>query len=139
MAASTASTPRGQITRRGADALFPLPTWQALAVATFFGLLGAAADTMLSNEVRTLFAVGFSLGAALAVLLVRRPDIVRTIVWLPLIYLVLLLIGAGVSGRHDAVSWLLLAFVFKAPVVLIATGVAIVLGAARLLGTRHQG
>jgi hypothetical protein len=119
---------------RSHGAMFPLSPLRALVVAGVCGAIGAAVDTAVgSYEVRTIFAVGFSIGAALAMLLVERRDMIRTLVWIPLVYVLLLLIGAAISGRSTAVSWFVLAFVFKAPVVLIATATAIVVAGLRAM------
>lgn len=108
----------------------------ALALALALGAAGAVADTLMGQVVRTLFTVGFSAGCLAAVLLVRRERVVHTMVRLPLVYLVLLVVGAAVSGRRDALTWLATAYVFKAPAVLIGTALGAVAGGVRLRATR---
>jgi hypothetical protein len=103
-----------------------------LAVAFVLGAAGAGADTFRGHVVRTLFTVGFTLGSVAAVLLVRRELVWRTLWRLPLTYLVLLVVGAVVSGGTGFVSWLALAYIFKAPAVLIGTAAALVAAALRM-------
>lgn len=119
--------------RQGRDGLLPLNTLSALLLATLCGVIGAAADTAFSNEVRNYFAVGFSIGTALAVWYVRREDTIRTLVWIPLIYVVILFLAGAVHHPGQRYSdWIILAFVFKAPVIFITAAVGILAVIARL-------
>ncbi len=129
---SPSASLRGQ--RHG---FLPLSVPAALMLATGCGVLGAAADTAFSNEVRNFFAVGFSVGTAAALWWVRRTDITRTFVWIPLIYIVILFLAGAVHHPGQRYSdWLVLAVVFKAPVIFITTAVGLVVVAARGLTGR---
>lgn len=122
--------------RRSRGSLLPLSTLGALVVATAGGLIGAAADTAFSVEVRDFFAAGFSIGTAVALWSVRREDQLRTLVWIPLIYVAILLFAGVVHHPGTTyLDWLVLAFVFKAPVIFITAGV----GVATLLVRRLAG
>jgi hypothetical protein len=117
--------------------LLPLSVFSALALATICGVLGAAADTAFSDQVRNYFAAGFSIGTALAIWNVRREDTLRTLVWIPLIYVVILFLAGAVHHPGQRYTdWLVLAFVFKAPVIFITTGVGIIVALLRRLADR---
>jgi hypothetical protein len=129
----------GHVQRAPASSsLFPLGLLPAIALITIAGLAGAALDVILGNEVRLWFGVGFGIGAGVATLIVDRRDIVRTIIAVPLAYSVLLLIGTGISGGSDPLEWLILAIVFKAPVVMIGWSVAVVIGLGRTIAARSR-
>jgi hypothetical protein len=127
----------GHVQRSSAPSMFPMRLTLAVAVVAAFGLAGAAIDVILGNEVRVTFGIGFGIGAAIAALLVDRRDVVRTIIWIPIVYFVLLLIGTGISGNSHPGSWLVLAIVFKAPVVMIGWSVAVVIGIGRAIAARR--
>jgi len=127
----------GHVQRVSGAAPFPFSLLPAIVLVAVFGLLGAAVDVVLGQEVRLYFGIGFGIGCGLAALLVRREDILRTIIWIPLVYFALLLIGTATSGHSHPGSWLVLAVVFKAPVVMIGWGTAVVIGIARKIATRR--
>jgi hypothetical protein len=119
------------------EGLLPLSTASALLLATTCGLLGAAVDTAFSNEVRDYFAAGFSIGTALAIWFVRPGHVMRTLVWIPLIYVVILFLAGAVHHPGQRYSdWLILAFVFKAPVIFITAATGIVTAIVRRLAGR---
>jgi len=130
--AYTPARPRQPVQpQRGATRLTrSLPS--ALAVAFALGAAGAGADTLGGHIVRTLFTVGFTVGSVAAVLLVRRELVWRTLWLLPLTYLALLVVGAVVSGGTGFMSWLALAYIFKAPAVLVGTVAAAIIAALRM-------
>lgn len=128
----------GRVQHAPASSLLPLRLLPAIAIVTAFGLAGAAVDVVLGNEVRLSFGIGFGIGSALAALLVVRRDILRTIIWIPLVYFLLLLIGTGISGNKNPAEWLVLAVVFKAPVVMIGWSVAVVIGIVRAIAARSR-
>jgi hypothetical protein len=128
----------GRVQHAPASPLFPLRLPIAIAIVTVFGLAGAAIDVMVHQEVRLVFGIGFGIGCGLAAMLVRREDVVRTIIWIPIVYFALLLIGTGLSGGNRPVNWLVLAIVFKAPVVVIGWGTAVAIGILRAITARRR-
>lgn len=93
--------------------------------------VGAGADVLAGHAVREFFAIGFAVGCVFAVMRVARIDVWRVVVAAPLLYLAMLVI-AGVATAHGLVAaWLAAAFVFKAPVVLTGTAVAVVAAVLR--------
>jgi hypothetical protein len=127
----------GQVQRAPASPLFPLSLPIAVAIVAVFGIAGAAIDVLAHQEVRLVFAIGFGIGCGIAAILVRREDVVRTVIWIPIVYFALLLIGTGISGGNRPVNWLVLAIVFKAPVVVIGWGAAVAIGILRAIAARR--
>lgn len=109
----------------------------ALVVATGGGVVGAALDAIFLNDVRTLFTVGFSIGTALALWFVRRGEVFRTFVWIPLIYIAILFLAGFVHHPGQTYTdWLILAVVFRAPVIFITTAVGLVVAVLRRIAGR---
>jgi hypothetical protein len=93
---------------------------------------------------RTVFAVLFVIGCALAALLVHREDLKAVIVMPPLVYCVLALVGAAIGQTQVAGSWiktqgleLVSALITGAPVLYTATGAALVIALVRARRARQ--
>ncbi len=110
---------------------------KAGAIAGIGALVGAGLDVASGHAVIALFAAGFAVGCAIAVLTVRREDAFRLVVGVPLAYLALLIVGGLASTGSHMPVWLAEAFITKAPVVLIATAVAAVCALARRVPLRQ--
>lgn len=107
-------------------------------VALLLGLAGGAIDLLTGSGLREGFAVGFVTGCVAAALSVHREDLMASIVMPPLLYVVLAL-GAGIaqgsggSGsflRRQALE-LVNALVIGAPILMAATGAALVVALVR--------
>ena len=110
----------------------------AVAVALALGIAGGAVDVLTGPGLREVFAVSFVAGCALAALTVHREDLVAAVVMPPLVYVVLALIGGAVERTARTGSFLtqqaielVNALVLGAPVLLAATGVALVIALVR--------
>lgn len=110
----------------------------AVGVALGLGLLGGAIDVLTGPGLRAVFAVTFVLGCVLASLLVHREDLVAAVVMPPLIYVVLALLAGGLQASGAGGGWLrqqglelATSLVLGAPVLLAATGLALVVAGAR--------
>ena len=110
----------------------------AVTIALALGFLGAAIDVNTGRGLRTVFALCFVLGSALAALLVHREDLKATVVMPPLTYCVLALIGAALGHTQAAGSFvktegleLVSALILGAPVLYAATGAALVIALVR--------
>jgi hypothetical protein len=110
----------------------------AVTIVLALGILGAAIDVNTGRGLRTVFAIFFVLGSALATMLVHREDLRATVVMPPLTYCVLALIGAGIGQTQLAGSWiktqgmeLVSALILGAPVLYAATGVALLIAVLR--------
>ncbi|MCW2545449.1 MAG: hypothetical protein JWM40_3001 [Frankiales bacterium] len=110
----------------------------AVAIALTLGVIGALIDINTGRGLRTVFALCFIVGSALAALLVHREDLKASVIMPPLTYCVLALIGAGIGHTEAAGSLiktqgleLVSALVIGAPVLYIATGLALVIAAVR--------
>lgn len=117
----------------------------AVAIALALGLAGGAYDVVTGSGLRSVFAVAFVLGCALAALTVHQEDLLAAVIMPPLVYLVLAFLGGvveqtGQTGSFLAQQALEMAnsLILGAPVLLSATGVALVIAGARALRSRRN-
>ena len=103
----------------------------ATALAISVGLLGALLDVARGAPVATLFALGFAIGCAMATAQVRRADILATVVMPPLAFAAMVVTAGILIHTGGLATWLVTAFVIKAPVVWLATAAAALVAAAR--------
>lgn len=110
----------------------------AVALALLLGVVGGAIDVLTGPGLREAFAVCFVAGCALAALTVHREDLVAAVVMPPLVYVVLVLLGGAVERTAVVGSFLtqqalelVNALVLGAPVLLAATGAALVVAVLR--------
>src|SRR3954471_7046595 len=66
----------------------------AVTIALTLGVIGALIDVNTGRGLRTVFALCFIVGSALAAMLVHREDLKASVIMPPLTYCVLALIGA---------------------------------------------
>ena len=110
----------------------------AVLLALALGLLGAVIDVKTGSGLRTLFSVSFVVGSVLAALLVHREDLCAAVSMPPLTYCVLALVGGAVGSTATSGSLLkrqglqvLSDLAVHAPVLFLATGLALVVALAR--------
>lgn len=110
----------------------------AVAVALLLGVVGGAIDVLTGPGLREVFAVSFVTGCLVAALTVHREDLLAAVVMPPLVYVVLALIGGAVERTAQTGSFLtqqaielVNALVIGAPVLLIATGAALLVALLR--------
>jgi hypothetical protein len=110
----------------------------AVTIALVLGFLGAFIDVNTGRGLRTVFAVCFVAGCAIAAFLAHREDLKATVIMPPLVYCVLALIGAALGHTRAAGSFvktqaleLVSSLIVGAPVLYTATGVAFVIALAR--------
>jgi hypothetical protein len=110
----------------------------AVAIALVLGVLGAAFDVKTGHGLRTVFAVCFVGGSALAALLVHRGDLRAAVVIPPFTYCALAVIGGFLGSTKVAGSFvtkegvaLLDALILRAPVLFVATGAALAIALVR--------
>ena len=115
----------------------------AVGVALLLGLAGGAIDVFTGPGLREVFAVSFVLGCVVAALTVHREDLVAAVVMPPLVYVVLALIAGVVESAGSTGSFvtqqaleLANALVIGAPILLVATGAALVVALVRWRGGR---
>ena len=116
----------------------------AVAAALLLGVAGGAVDVLTGPGLREVFAVSFVTGCVLAALTVHREDLVAVVVMPPLVYVVLVVVGgaverSGASGpfvTRQGVE-LVNALILGAPVLLAATGLALVIALVRHYGGRR--
>ena len=116
----------------------------AVFLALLLGLAGGAVDVLTGPGLREVFAVSFVTGCALAALTVHREDLVAAVVMPPLVYVVLALAAGAVERTAASGSFLtrqaielVNALVLGAPVLMAATGLALVIAVMRHLGGRR--
>lgn len=103
-------------------------------VAFSLGLVGAVIDLQTGSGLRTAFEVAFVLGTALAAALVHREDLKAAVVLAPYTYCGLAVVaglfghsgGSGSFLRRSVIA-LTDALVLHAPVLFLATGMALVI------------
>jgi uncharacterized membrane protein YfcA len=110
----------------------------AVVLALLLGLAGGAVDVLTGTGLREVFAASFVLGCLLAALTVHREDLLATVVMPPLVYVVLALVAGAVEQTAATGSFLTQqaldlanALVLGAPVLMAATGGALVVAAVR--------
>ncbi|MCY7364501.1 MAG: hypothetical protein LH469_04190 [Frankiaceae bacterium] len=110
----------------------------AVALALLLGLLGGAFDVVTGPGLREVFAVSFVAGCGLAALTVHREDLLAAVVMPPLVYVVLVLLGGVIERTASSASFLVQqaielvnALVVGAPVLLAATGLALLVALVR--------
>lgn len=116
----------------------------AVAVALLLGIVGGAIDVLTGPGLREVFAVSFVTGCLVAALTVHREDLVAAVVMPPLVYVVLALIGGAVERTAQTGSFLtqqaielVNALVLGAPVLMTATGAALVVALVRWTSRRR--
>lgn len=117
----------------------------AVGVALLLGAGGGLVDVLTGPGLRTVFAVCFIAGCALAALTVHREDLVAAVVMPPLVYVVLALF-AGAFSQTVAVGSMLTrqaleltsSLILGAPVLLTATGLAFLIAVARGIAGRRR-
>lgn len=110
----------------------------AVTIAIALGTLGAVIDVSTGRGLRTVFAICFVLGSALAALLVHREDLRAAVVMPPLTYCAVAFLGGVISNTSAGGSFikgqgleLLTALVLGAPVLFAATAAALVIAIVR--------
>lgn len=121
-----------------------LTAFGAVAVALVLGTAGGLVDVLTGPGLREVFAVSFVAGCGLAALLVHREDLVAAVVIPPIVYCVLALLAGSVEASAGSQSMLVRqaieltdALVLGAPVLLTATGAALVVAVARAVAGRR--
>jgi len=116
----------------------------AVSVALVLGAAGGLVDVLTGQGLRTVFAVCFIAGCAGAALKVHREDLVAAVVMPPLVYVVLALLADGFSKTTAVGGWLTrqalelaTSLVLGAPVLLTATGLALVIAVVRAVAGRR--
>jgi cation transporter-like permease len=125
--------------RRGLTAL------GAVTLALVLGAAGGFIDVMTGPGLRTVFAICFIAGCALAALKVHREDLVAAVVMPPLVYAVIALLAGAFSQTAAVGGWatrqaleLATSLVLGAPVLLTATGLAFVIAVVRGIAGRGR-
>lgn len=106
----------------------------AVVVAFALGLVGAVIDLKTGRGLRSAFEISFVIGTALAAALVHREDLKAAVVLAPYTYCGLAIVagifgrsgGSGSFARRSAVA-LMDALLLHAPVLFLATGLALVI------------
>lgn len=117
----------------------------AVTLALVLGAVGGLADVLTGEGLRTGFALCFIAGSALAALKVHREDLVAAVVMLPLVYVVIALLAGAFSKTAAVGGWatrqaleLATSLVMGAPVLLAATGLALVIAVVRGITGRRR-
>lgn len=110
----------------------------AVALALLLGIAGGAVDVLTGPGLREVFALSFISGCVIAAATVHREDLMAAVVMPPLVYVVLAMIGGAVERTASTGSFLtqqaielVNALVLGAPVLLAATGAALLVAIVR--------
>jgi hypothetical protein len=142
-APSPAEEPRPRRSDRHTSTERGLPGWQALLVLLVIAGIGGAIDVLSKSSVRGGFNVGLVVASVVAILLVRRSNMLTIVVAPPLVYAVasgcLLYIRSGGGNSRKilldaAVNWLVYGF----PAMAAATGAVLIIAAIRLVTGRTR-
>jgi len=117
----------------------------AVAVALVLGALGGFIDVMTGPGLRTVFAVCFIAGCAIAALRVHREDLLAAVIMPPLVYVVIAFGAGAFSHTGAAGGWLTrqalelaTSLVLGAPVLLGATALSFVIAVVRGVTGRRR-
>jgi hypothetical protein len=112
----------------------------AVTIALVLGFVGATIDVKTGHGLRTVFAICFVGGSALAAVLVHREDLRAAVMIPPFTYCALAVIGGFIGSTKVAGSFatksgvaLLDALILRAPVLFLATGIALAIAVVRKL------
>jgi hypothetical protein len=115
----------------------------AVVLAVALGLAGGSYDVLTGSGLRDVFAVCFVAGCAAAAASVHREDLRAAVVMPPLVYVALALVAGAVDRAGASESFvtqqaleLANALVLGAPVLLAATGAALVVAVWRAVRRR---
>ncbi len=110
----------------------------AVALALALGVIGGAFDVLTGPGLREVFAISFVAGCVLAAVTVHREDLLTAVIMPPLVYVVLVLLGGAVERTASSRSFvvqqaieLVNALLLGAPVLLLATGLALLVAVVR--------
>ena len=110
----------------------------AVTVALGLGALGGLIDVLTGPGLRVVFAALFIAGCGIAALKVHREDLVAAVVAPPLVYCAILVGSGGLRKTGAGGSWvtrqaleLASSLILGAPVLLSATGLALVIALVR--------
>lgn len=132
---------RGAATPLGITAGPSLTGLGAVLLIVVTSLIGGCIDIITGTGLRLAFAIGLTLGAAVAAAVARRSSLLVVVLSPPLIYLGASLLsvivapgGLGGAGKlYDAATgWLVYGF----PAMASATGLAVIIAGIRLAGGR---
>lgn len=117
----------------------------AVALALGLGLVGGTYDVVTGPGLRTAFAICFVVGCVAAAVTVHREDLRAAVIMPPLVYVALALFGGAVERAGEPGSFvtrqaleLANALVLGAPVLITATGLALVVAVARGISGRRR-
>ncbi|MDT7544361.1 MAG: hypothetical protein QOE99_471 [Actinomycetota bacterium] len=122
-----------------------LTAFGAVTVALLLGATGGLIDVLTGPGLRTVFAITFIAGCAIAALKVHREDLLAAIVMPPLVYVAIALLAgafsqtAGVGGvlTRQALE-LATSLVLGAPVLLTATALSFAIAVVRGISGRRR-
>jgi len=118
-----------------------LPGWAALLILIGIAGLGGLIDTATNLQVRGFFNVGIVVASTIAILAVRRSDMLPVVLAPPIVYslaamFMLYVRSGGLHNRHEVINAALNYLVYGFPAIAIATGVVLVIAAIRLIARR---
>jgi hypothetical protein len=113
----------------------------ALALLVGTAAVGGLIDTVLNSQVRGAFNVGVVVASGLAILLVRRSEMLPVVLAPPIVYsgaamFMLYVRSGGFHNKHEVINAALNYLVYGFPAIATATAVVLLIAAARLVVKR---
>ena len=118
-----------------------LPGWGALLLLIGIAAVGGLIDTATNTQWRGAFNVGIVLASGIAILAVRRSDMLPVVLAPPIVYsgaamFMLYIRSGGFHNKHEVINAALNYLVYGFPAIATATGVVLVIAAIRMLVKR---
>jgi hypothetical protein len=118
-----------------------LPGWAALLLLIVIAAVGGLIDTAANIQVRGAFNIGIVVASAIAILVVRRTEMLPVVLAPPIVYsgaamLMLYIRSGGLHNRHEVLNAALNYLVYGFPAIATATGVVLIIAAIRMLAKK---
>jgi hypothetical protein len=118
-----------------------LAAWAALLLLVAIAAAGGLIDTAANIQVRGAFNIGIVVASVIAILAVRRSDMLPVVLAPPIVYsgaamFMLYVRSGGFHNKHEVINAALNYLVYGFPAIATATAVVLVIAGIRLLVKR---
>jgi hypothetical protein len=118
-----------------------IPAWGALLVLVGLAGIGGLIDTAISTQWRGAFNIGIVLASAIAIIAVRRTEMLPIVLAPPIVYsgaaMVMLYIrSGGLHNKSELINAALNYLVYGFPAIATATATVLLIAAFRMLSKR---
>lgn len=118
-----------------------LPGWAALLLLIGIAGLGGLLDTATNLQMRGFFNIGIVVASGIAILSVRKSDMLPVVLAPPIVYsmaamFMLYVRSGGLHNRHEVINAALNYLVYGFPAIAISTGVVLAVAVVRMIARR---